>query len=104
MGSIGLYHYLILSTLLFGIGLYGVLVKRHAIAILLCIELMLNSVNINLVAFSRFLVNGDSVGQVFAIFVIVVAAAEIAIGLAICIALYRGKQTIELEKFNLLRW
>jgi NADH:ubiquinone oxidoreductase subunit K len=104
MFNIGLYHYLILSTLLFGIGLYGVLVKRHAIAVLLCIELMLNAVNINLIAFSRFLFNATAVGQLFAIFVIVVAACEIAIGLAICIALYRGKQTIELENFNLLRW
>lgn len=104
MGSIGLHHYLILSTLLFGIGLYGALAKRHAIAVLLCIELMLNAVNINLVAFSKFLPHADAVGQIFAIFIIVVAAAEVAIGLAICIAIYRGRETVELEKFSLLRW
>jgi len=104
MGSLSLHHYLLLGTFLFTIGLYGAIVKRNAIAVLLCVELMLNAVNINFIAFNKFLPNTDVVGQIFAIFIIVIAAAEVAIGLAICIALYRDKETIELNKFNLLRW
>ena len=104
MASIGLNHYLLLSTFLFAIGLYGAVAKRHAIAVLLSIEIMLNAVNINFVAFSKFLPHTGAVGEVFAIFIIVVAAAEVAIGLAICIALYRCKETLELDKFNILRW
>jgi len=100
----GLIHYLLLGTILFTIGLYGVLSKRHAISVLLCIELMLNAVNINLVAFNKFLYSSALLGQLFAVFIIVVAAAEVAIGLAICIALFRYKGTLDLDKFDLLRW
>jgi len=101
---IGLQHYLILSAILFSIGLYGVLAKRNAVIILMCIELMLNAVNITLVAFSRYVVPAMLTGQVFAIFVIVVAAAEAAVGLAIILAIYRGLEDIDVSKIDLLKW
>jgi len=102
--TIGLEHYLILSTVLFSIGLYGALAKRSAIVILMCIELMLNAVNIALVAFSRYVVPLLLTGQVFAIFIIVVAAAEAAVGLAIIMAIYRGRETIDATKIDLMKW
>jgi NADH:ubiquinone oxidoreductase subunit K len=97
-------HYLILSGLLFSIGLYGALTKRNAIVILMSIELMLNGVNIALVAFSRFITPVILTGQVFAIFIMVVAAAEVAIGLAVIIAIYRNRNTIDVNKINLMKW
>ncbi|MFC2056118.1 NADH-quinone oxidoreductase subunit NuoK [Chloroflexota bacterium] len=100
----GLEHYLILSAILFSIGLYGVLTKRNAIVILMCVEIMLNAVNIAMVAFSRFIVPTLLTGQVFAIFIIVVAAAEAAVGLAIIIAIYRSRETIESTDINLMKW
>jgi len=102
--SIGLEHYLILSVVLFSIGLYGVLAKRNAIVILMSIELMLNAVNIAMVAFSRYIVPLLLTGQVFAIFIIVVAAAEAAVGLAIILAIYRGRETIDATEINLMKW
>ena len=102
--SIGLEHYLILSAILFSIGLYGALTKRNAIVILMCIEIMLNAVNIAMVAFSRFIVPEMLTGQVFAIFIMVVAAAEAAVGLAIIIAIYRSHETIEATKIDLMKW
>jgi len=102
--EIGLQHYLILSAVLFSIGLYGVLAKRNAVIILMCIELMLNAVNITLVAFSRYVVPVMLTGQVFAIFVIVVAAAEVAVGLAIIFAIYRGLEDIDVSKIDLMKW
>jgi len=102
--TIGLEHYLILSTILFSIGLYGALAKRNAIIILMSIELMLNAVNIAMVAFSRYIVPVLLTGQVFAIFIIVVAAAEAAVGLAIIMAIYRGRETIDVTKINLMKW
>ena len=101
---IGLQHYLILSAILFSIGLYGVFAKRNAVIILMCVELMLNAVNITLVAFSRYVVPAMLTGQVFAIFVIVVAAAEVAVGLAIIFAIYRGLENIDVSKIDLLKW
>jgi NADH:ubiquinone oxidoreductase subunit K len=101
---IGLQHYLILSAILFSIGFYGVLAKRNAVIVLMCIELMLNAVNITLVAFSRYVVPAMLTGQVFAIFVIVVAAAEVAVGLAIIFAIYRGLEDIDVSKIDLLKW
>lgn len=101
---IGLNHYLLLGTALFGIGLYGVFAKRNAIAILMSIELMLNAVNINFVAINRFLQPSASIGQLFAIFVIVVAAAEVAVGLALIISIYRQRQSVDLNDFNLMKW
>jgi NADH:ubiquinone oxidoreductase subunit K len=104
MGTIGLEHYLILSAVLFSIGLYGALAKRNIIIILMCIELMLNAVNIAMVAFSRFVTPALLTGQIFAIFIIVVAAAETAVGLAIVIALYRNRETIDSIKTDLMKW
>jgi NAD(P)H-quinone oxidoreductase subunit 4L len=101
--SIGLEHYLILSAVLFTIGLFGVLTKRHAIVILMCIEIMLNAVNIAMVAFSRFVVPTLLTGQVFAIFIIVVAAAEAAVGLAIIISIYRSRTTGETTDIDLMK-
>jgi NADH:ubiquinone oxidoreductase subunit K len=97
-------HYLILSAVLFSIGLYGALAKRNAVIILMCIEIMLNAVNIAMVAFSRFVVPPLLTGQVFAIFIMVVAAAEAAVGLAIIIAIYRNRETIEATKIDLMKW
>src|SRR4030043_202443 len=97
MSSIGLEHYLVLSSILFCIGIYGALSKRNAVVILMCIELMLNAVNIALVAFSKYLVEDVVLlsGQVFVIFVLVVAAAEAAVGLAIIMAIYRSRRGID---------
>ena len=101
---VGLEHYLILSAVLFSIGLYGALAKRNAIIILMSIELMLNAVNIAMVAFSRYIVPLMLTGQVFAIFIMVVAAAEVAVGLAIIIAIYRHRQSIDATKVDLMKW
>jgi len=101
---VGLEHYLILSAVLFSIGLYGALAKRNAIIILMSIELMLNAVNIAMVAFSRYIVPLLLTGQVFAIFIMVVAAAEVAVGLAVIIAIYRHRQTIDATKIDLMKW
>jgi NADH-quinone oxidoreductase subunit K len=94
--------YLILSALMFCIGVIGVLTRRNAIIVFMCIELMLNSVNLTFVTFSSFL--GDSAGQVFVFFVMAVAAAEAAVGLAIIIAIFRNKLTVNLDEINILRW
>ena len=102
---IGLEHYLILSAVLFSIGLYGALAKRNAVVILMCIELMLNAVNIAMIAFSRYLAPESIVltGQVFAIFIMTVAAAEAAVGLAIIIAIYRSRQSVDVEKVDSMK-
>jgi NADH:ubiquinone oxidoreductase subunit K len=102
--AIGLEHYLILSAIIFSIGLYGALAKRNAIVILMSIELMLNGVNIAMVAFSRYVVPLLLTGQVFVIFIMAVAAAEAAVGLAIIIAIYRYRETIDVTKINLMKW
>ncbi len=102
--SIGLEHYLILSAVLFAIGLYGALAKRNAIIILMSIELMLIAVNITMVAFSRYIVPVLLTGQVFALFIIVVAAAEATVGLAIIISIYRNRETIDATQVNLMKW
>jgi NAD(P)H-quinone oxidoreductase subunit 4L len=102
--SVGLEHYLILSGILFSIGLFGALTKRNIIVILISIELMLNSVNIAMVAFSRYITPLTLTGQVFAIFIMVVAAAEVAVGLAIIISIFRNRDTIDAAKIDLLKW
>ncbi len=94
--------YLILALTLFSIGVVGVLLRRNAIIVFMCIELMLNSVNLVFVSFSSFL--GNLNGQIFVFFIMTVAAAEAAIGLAIIIALYRNKETINLDEINILKW
>ena len=103
--SVGLEHYLVLSSILFCIGIYGALAKRNAVVILMCIELMLNAANIALVAFSRYLAPGAVVvsGQVFVIFVMVVAAAEAAVGLAIIMSLYRSRKTVDASQIDLMK-
>jgi NAD(P)H-quinone oxidoreductase subunit 4L len=103
--QIGLNHYIILATLLFVIGLGGVLTSRNVVRVLMAVELMLNAVNINLVAFNNYLQPGDHLfGQVFAIFVLTVSAAEASVGLAIVIALYRSRATADVDKFDLLKY
>ncbi len=102
--SLGLEHYLVLSAALFSIGFYGALTKRSAVVILMSIELMLNATNIALVAFSRYIVPELLTGQVFTIFSIVVAAAEATVGLAIIIAIYRSRETIDTTKIDLMKW
>jgi len=102
--TVGLERYLVLAAILFAIGLYGALTKRNAEIILMCIELMLSAVNITLIAFSRFVVPELLTGQVFAIFVMVVAAAEVAVGLAIIFSIYRGLTDIDVTKINLMKW
>ena len=93
---------LMLSAALFATGVYGVLARRNAVLVLMSIELMLNAVNVNLVAFAQLL--QDISGQVFALFVIAVAAAEVGIGLAIVILIYRNRETINIDEVNLLKW
>jgi NADH-quinone oxidoreductase subunit K len=95
-------HYMVLSAALFVLGVIGVLTRRNIIIVFMSIELMLNAVNINLVAFSHQLQN--AVGQVFSVFVIVIAAAEAAVGLGIILAFYRNKETVNIDEMNLLRW
>jgi NADH:ubiquinone oxidoreductase subunit K len=90
------------SAFLFGTGVYGVLARRNGVLVLMSIELMLNAVNVNLIAFSQAL--GQLTGQVFALFVIAVAAAEVGIGLAIVILIYRNRETINVDEVNLLKW
>ncbi|HBB25046.1 MAG TPA: NADH-quinone oxidoreductase subunit NuoK [Bacteroidetes bacterium] len=100
--SIPLDYYLILSAVLFVIGVVGVVTRRNAIIIFMSIELMLNAVNLSMVAFSSFL--GDIAGQMFVFFIMAVAAAEAAIGLAIVLALFRNKQTVYVDEINLMKW
>ncbi|WP_127534518.1 NADH-quinone oxidoreductase subunit NuoK [Paenibacillus kobensis] len=95
--------YLTMAAILFCIGLYGALVKRNAVIVLLSIELMLNAVNLNLVAFSKYGVVPSINGQIFALFTITVAAAEAAVGVAVLIALFRARGTIKTDEFDELR-
>ena len=102
--EISLAHYLALAAILFGIGMFGVLTRRNAIGILMSIELMFNAVNINLVAFNRYITPTDFTGQIFAIFTIVVAAAEATVGLAIVLLIYRNFRDIFVDNINLMKW
>jgi NADH-quinone oxidoreductase subunit K len=99
---IGVTHYLVLSAILFSIGVAGVLTRRNALIIFMSIELMLNAVNLTFIAFSRHLGNMD--GQVFVLFVMAVAAAEVAVGLAIIISIYRKRGTANIDKVNIMKW
>ena len=117
LSTVSIHHYLIVAAILFCIGFYGVIVRRNAISILMSLELMLNAVNINFVAFDQvwglkqtraaFTSNEDvfsPVGQIFTIFIIIIAAAEAAVGLAIILAFYRKRKTIFVEDADLMRW
>ena len=95
---------LITAAALFSIGIYGILVRRNAVMVLLSIELMLNAVNINFVLFNAFLEDVLLQGQIFSIFIITVAAAEVGIGLAIVLMIFRNRQTANLNDFDLLKW
>lgn len=95
-------YYLLTSAVLFSIGVIGVLIRRNAIIIFMCIELMLNAINLTFVAFSSYL--GNINGQIFVFIVMTVAAAEAAVGLAIVIALFRNKETVNIDEINILKW
>ena len=101
LGPISINHYLFLSSILFSIGVMGVLLRRNFIVIFMSIELMLNSVNVLLAAFSRF--NGNQDGQVFVFFILTVAAAESAIGLAILVVLFRNRSSIRVDELDTLK-
>ena len=96
--------YLMFSAALFCIGLYGVMARKNAVAILMGIELMLNAVNVNLVAFWRYQSPGTIAGQAFAVMVFAVAAAEVAVGLALIISIYRRRNTIAADEIDMLKW
>lgn len=100
--QIPIQYYLILSAFMFTVGVSGVLIRRNAVIVFMSVELMLNSANLTLVAYSSYL--GNSVGQLFVFFVMTVAAAEAAVGLAIIIALFRNKMTLNIDEVNILKW
>ena len=103
--SVELSHYLLVGAMLFSIGLYMALTKRNAVAILMGIEIMFNAVNLTLIAFSRFAESPEPIaGHVFVVFVITVAAAEAALALALAVLVYRNRETIDIDKINLMRW
>ena len=103
--EITLSHYMVLSALLFCIGLFGALARRNAVGILMAIEIMLNAVNLAFIAMSRYVgEDGHATGQVFAIFIITVAAAEAAVALALFIAIYRSRGTVDVQQISLLKW
>ena len=97
-------HFQVLSAALFAIGLYGVLARRSAVLILIAIELMLNAVSVNLVAYAAFLDPGKSLGQIISIFVITVAAAEAGLALAIILRLFRNRGSVDVDRIDLMKW
>lgn len=102
--TLTLSHFVILSAVLFSIGVFGALTRRNAIGILMSLELIFNAVNINLVAVSRFVTPLEIPGQIFTLFIIAVAAAESVLGLAIILALYKKRVTINADEMNLMKW
>ena len=103
--SVDLEHYLVVGALLFGIGLYLALAKRNFVGVLMGVELMFNAVNLTFVAFSRFVESEEPLsGHVFVVFVITVAAAEAAVALALAVLVYRNRETIDMDRINLLKW
>jgi len=99
-----MFYYLALAAILFSIGLFGVLTRRNTIGILMSLELMFNAANINFVAFNKFIVTDGLAGQMFAVFIIVVAAAEATVGLAIVLLLYRNWRGIDTDRINIMKW
>ncbi len=95
--------YLIVGALMFGIGVWGALVRRNAVVVFMCIELMINAVNLTLVAFADYLPNAGGAGVGYAVLVIAVAAAEVAVGLAIALAVYRSRKTVNVDEINLMK-
>lgn len=104
MSLIPMQHFLIFGLIIFSIGIYGILTRRNAIGVLISIELMINAININFITFSRHTSIQPQTGQIFSFFIIALAAAAAAVGLAIVLALYRNKGTIEMDEINLLKW
>jgi NADH-quinone oxidoreductase subunit K len=102
--TLTLAHFLVLGAILFAIGVFGALTRRNAIGILMSLELIFNAVNINLVAVSRFVTPSDIPGQIFTLFIIAVAAAESVLGLAIILAIYKKRMTINADEMNLMKW
>lgn len=100
---VGLPHFLLLAAVIFAIGLFGLFTKKGIISVLMCVELMLNAVNINLIAFNHYLPMNDLSGQLMAVFAIAVAAAEVAIGLALAVRIYHDRQTINVDDLNKMR-
>jgi len=101
---ITLAHYIMLGAALFAIGMFGVLTRRNAIGILMSLELIFNAVNINMVAFSKFMTPEGAYGELFAIFIITVAAAESVLGLAIILAIYRKRAIVNADEMDILKW
>ena len=99
-----MFHYLALAAILFSIGLYGVITRRNIIGILMSLELMFNAANINFVTFNRYIITDGMTGQIFAIFIVVVAAAEATVGLAIVLLVYRNWQGIKADYINVMKW
>lgn len=99
-----MFYYLALAAILFSIGLFGVLTRRNTIGILMSLELMFNAVNINFIAFNKFILTDGLIGQMFAIFIIVVAAAEAVVGLAIVLLIYRNWRGIDTENYQVMKW
>ena len=99
-----LVYFLIISAILFGVGIFGVLTRRHLVHILMSVELILNAVLINLVAFSAFVTPDKLTVQMFAVFLIVVAACEVGVGLAIILSIYRRRKTVDADNINILKW
>ena len=105
LAPIGLQHFLVLSAILFSIGMFGALSRSNAVGVLLSIELMLNAVNVMLVAFACYIQSPQPLaGQMFAIFIMTVAAAEAAVGLALVIAMFRNRESLNVDRSNLLKW
>ncbi|MCE5300438.1 MAG: NADH-quinone oxidoreductase subunit NuoK [Spirochaetia bacterium] len=102
--TITLTHYVVLSAVLFGIGVFGALTRRNAIGIMMSIELIFNAANINMVAFSRFITPETAAGELFTMFIIAVAAAESVLGLAIILAIYRKRQVLNADQMDLMKW
>jgi NADH:ubiquinone oxidoreductase subunit K len=100
----GLTHYLVVSALLFALGLFAVVTRRNSVAILMGVELMLNAANINLVAFNKYVAPGAMQGQIFALIVITLAACEAAVGLALVLAAYRTLETVYVDEINVMKW
>ncbi|MBU0984050.1 MAG: NADH-quinone oxidoreductase subunit NuoK [candidate division Zixibacteria bacterium] len=97
-------YYLILAGILFAIGLFGVITRRNTVGILMSLELMFNAANINFVAFNKYVITGDLAGQMFAIFIVAVAAAEATIGLAIVLLIYRNWRGIDTDNYSIMKW
>lgn len=99
-----MFHFLALAAILFAVGLFGVLTRRNVIGILMSLELMFNAVNINFVTFNKYIISDGLTGQIFAIFIIVVAAAEATVGLAIVLLIYRNWRGIDMDHINIMKW